>query len=109
MLLRYGLTVLKRFPVAAYHCFLNDHHSDEFLKLEDITHRYKCPCIMDVKVSTQSFGNGILTFYTIQFLCTMYIYLYMKKAVVVRPDKPVTPGQLCFKLVSSHHQGVLIT
>ena len=32
-------------------CCLDDDQSDEFLKLEDITHRYKKPCILDVKVS----------------------------------------------------------
>ena len=30
---------------------LDDDQSDEFLKLEDITHRYRKPCILDVKVS----------------------------------------------------------
>ena len=34
------------------HC-LDDHESDEFLKLEDITHRYQHPCIMDVKVRSK--------------------------------------------------------
>ena len=32
----------------------------------------------------------------------MYILHYMKRAVMVGPDKPVIPGQHCFKLVSSY-------
>ena len=32
-----------------------------------------------------------------------------KKAALVGPDKPAIPGQCCFKLVSSHQQGMCIT
>ena len=49
-------SVLYAFCVCGY---LDTNQSDEFLKLEDITHRFKRPCIMDVKVYTRvSFRGG---------------------------------------------------
>ena len=37
----------------------------------------------------------------------MYMYMYMKKAVMVGPDKPSLDSG-CFELISSHQQGMAI-
>ena len=41
---------------------------------------------------------------------SMYkLHLHEKNTVVVGPDKPAILGSSCYKLVSSHHQGICTT
>ena len=51
--------------------------------------------------SVTSIDNKGLTMSFTMYTC-MYMYMYMKKAVMVGPDKPVIPAQHCFKLGSCH-------
>ena len=43
-----------------------------------------------------------------QDLYNIILYMYMKKAVMVGPDKPAIPGRCCFELVGSHQQGIFL-